>query len=445
MSSIWTLRRSATDSKVAGLCGGLGQQWGVDPVLIRVGWVLLALSGGIGLVLYLAGWLLLPVDGKQEAPLHDILGEPARSWSREVWVVITAACCVLAFAALSQLTPFGLGPAVVLAVVWYFGHYRNRSQPFPSHPPDAGAAPYPSTNAVSPVEAGGPQFYSYPGPPTPFTEAATAWRQRVEEARVESPAEDVSEPVGPASSLPPAQPLGAESTAYSSFLANPDPAGLYVDQPQVAPPPPALLRRSASRAAKRLRLVALLAVGLTLAGLGTAEYLGAAIPLAVYWASALLVLGLTLVAATWCGRARGILPVALLVLLGTVGTTVSGPIAHNEGWDATRKQYSTAAQLLPGDQLDVGRLQVDLTGLDMSANRSYTARVEMGALEVSAPKDANVVVNWQFDTGALVVDDQQVHAGTDQSGRVDPPVLDPRKKTLTLNLSVDHGVMDVTR
>ncbi|HEX8488264.1 MAG TPA: PspC domain-containing protein [Propionibacteriaceae bacterium] len=476
MSSIWTLRRSATDSKLAGLCAGVGRQWGVDPVLIRVGCVLLALSGGIGLVLYVAGWLLVPVDGKQEAPLHDLLGEPARSWSREVWVVITAACCVLAFAALSQLTPFGLGPAIVLALVWYFGHYRNRCQPFSSHPPEPGAAPYPSTSALPHAQVAPPQFYSYPGPPTPFTEAATAWRQRVEQAQVEGgqvegarvnevgppahyrgiydpapPAagEDVSEPVGPASALPPAQPFGApsgaEAHAYSSFLATPDPAGLYVDQRQAATAPPALLRRSASPAAKRLRLVALLAVGLTLAGLGTAEHLGVNIPLAVYWASALLVLGLTLVAATWWGRARGILPVALLVLLGTVGTTVSGPIAHHEGWDPVRKQYNTAAQLVPGDQLDLGRLEVDLTGLDMTANRSYTAHVDRGALQVSAPANANVVINWRFDTGALIVNDEDVRAGTGQSGRVDPPVRDPQEKTLTLNLSVDQGVVEVTR
>ena len=472
MSSIWTLRRSATDAKLAGVCGGIGRQWGVDPVLIRVSCVLLALSGGIGLVLYLAGWLLIPVDGKREAPLHDLLGEPARSWSREVWVAITAVCCVLAFAALSQVTPFGLGPAIVLALVWYFGHYRNRSQPFPSNPQDSGAAPYPSMSAVPHVEATPRQFYSYPGPPTPFTQAATAWRQRVEEARVDwtgveearvqeggQPAqyrgiydsappdqvEDVSEPVGPASSLPPVQPPGADSVAYSSFLATPDPAGLYVDQSQGATAPPALLRRSASRGAKRLRLVALLAVGLTLAGLGLAEHLGSAIPLAVYWASTLLVLGLTLVAATWWGRARGVLPVALLVLLGTVGTTVSGPIAHHEGWDATLKQHTTAAQLVPGDQLDVGRLEVDLTGLDMTADRSYTAHVEMGALQVSAPKNANVVIHWRFETGALVVDDQEVHGGTDQSGQVDEPVRDPKQKTLTLNLSVDQGVMEVTR
>ena len=75
MSSIWTVRRSARDVKVAGLCGGVAEKWDVDPILVRIAFVLLALSAGIGLVLYLAGWLLLPVEGKQTAPVDDLFGE----------------------------------------------------------------------------------------------------------------------------------------------------------------------------------------------------------------------------------------------------------------------------------------------------------------------------------------------------------------------------------
>ncbi len=61
MSSVWTIRRSTSDVKVAGLCGGVARHWGIDPVLVRVGFVLLALTGGVGAILYVAGWLLLPV------------------------------------------------------------------------------------------------------------------------------------------------------------------------------------------------------------------------------------------------------------------------------------------------------------------------------------------------------------------------------------------------
>ena len=457
MSSIWTIRRSATDSKLTGLCGGIAQHWGVDPVLIRVGCVLLALSGGIGLVLYVAGWLLIPVEGRSEAPINDILGEQTRRWPRELWIAIVAVCCIIAFTVLSPVTPFGFGPAVVLALIWYFGYYKHRPQ---RHDSAGALAPVdPRTGAPVPPQ---PQFYNYSGPSTPFTEAATAWRQRIEEAQrstqpqpvyrgtwdapPNAPYEDTREPVGPAASLPPARPFGEESVEYSSFLAAPDPVGLYAQvDPAVAATAVQTSKRSAAPAARRLRLVALVAVGLTLSGLGIASALGVAVTLATYFAATLLILGLTLIAAARYGRARGILPVALLVLLGTIGTSVAGPVSHEQGWGAQQVRFTTPAELAPGNRHELGELKVDLRDLATTTNVSYTAHVETGNLEVLAPKSTNVVIKWQVDSGAVIVDGAQVEAGTDLHGVQQPVRVDPRKKTLTLNLSVDRGAVQVTR
>ncbi len=98
MSSMWTIRRSATDSKLTGLCGGLARYWGIDPTLVRVGAAMLALSGGIGVVLYLAGWLLIPQDGKTQARADELFGPQVRRWSKEVWLAIVVIACVIAFA-----------------------------------------------------------------------------------------------------------------------------------------------------------------------------------------------------------------------------------------------------------------------------------------------------------------------------------------------------------
>ena len=84
MSSIWTIRRSATDAKLTGLCGGVAQHWGVDPVLVRVGAVLLAFSGGIGIVLYLAGWLLIPRRRRDTSTLDDLPRRLGPEHSEEV-------------------------------------------------------------------------------------------------------------------------------------------------------------------------------------------------------------------------------------------------------------------------------------------------------------------------------------------------------------------------
>jgi phage shock protein PspC (stress-responsive transcriptional regulator) len=47
---------------VVGVAGGIAQYVGVDPVLIRIIFVLLALFGGGGLLLYLICWLLIPEE-----------------------------------------------------------------------------------------------------------------------------------------------------------------------------------------------------------------------------------------------------------------------------------------------------------------------------------------------------------------------------------------------
>jgi signal transduction histidine kinase len=52
------ITRSATDRVVAGVAGGLGERFGVDPVVVRLAFVVLAVAGGFGILLYLFLWLL---------------------------------------------------------------------------------------------------------------------------------------------------------------------------------------------------------------------------------------------------------------------------------------------------------------------------------------------------------------------------------------------------
>ena len=175
--SIWTIRRSVTDAKLTGLCGGVARHWGIDPVLVRVGAVLLAFSGGIGVVLYLAGWLLIPVDGRETSTLDDLLGGSSRKWPREAWVAVVIVACVLTFAIFGAAMPFGFGPAIVLALLWYFGYYKNRSGRGRAAPSGSSSPPPPVRNVPGPAV----EPFRYPGPPTAFTQAADAWRQRMDE------------------------------------------------------------------------------------------------------------------------------------------------------------------------------------------------------------------------------------------------------------------------
>jgi len=62
------LRRSRTDRVIAGVCGGVGRYLGVDPVLIRIALVVLAVAGaGGGVLVYIFAWIVIPEEKEGEA------------------------------------------------------------------------------------------------------------------------------------------------------------------------------------------------------------------------------------------------------------------------------------------------------------------------------------------------------------------------------------------
>ena len=57
-----TLTRSTTDRKISGVSGGLAGYLGIDPLLVRIGFVVTALTSGVGLIAYVAMMALVPSD-----------------------------------------------------------------------------------------------------------------------------------------------------------------------------------------------------------------------------------------------------------------------------------------------------------------------------------------------------------------------------------------------
>src|SRR5262245_44827421 len=62
------LRRSRNEVIIAGVCGGLAEYFGVDPVIVRLIFVLVTLTTGIGVLLYPVLWLVMP---KAELPVRS--------------------------------------------------------------------------------------------------------------------------------------------------------------------------------------------------------------------------------------------------------------------------------------------------------------------------------------------------------------------------------------
>jgi phage shock protein PspC (stress-responsive transcriptional regulator) len=54
------LTRSSTDKRLGGVCGGLAEYFGVDPLFVRLVFVATALAGGFGILLYVVLWIALP-------------------------------------------------------------------------------------------------------------------------------------------------------------------------------------------------------------------------------------------------------------------------------------------------------------------------------------------------------------------------------------------------
>jgi phage shock protein C len=69
MNTTPRLTRSTTDKYIGGVSGGLGQHFGVDPTIVRVGFIVTTLiTGGAGILAYVA--MLAVVPREDAAPSH---------------------------------------------------------------------------------------------------------------------------------------------------------------------------------------------------------------------------------------------------------------------------------------------------------------------------------------------------------------------------------------
>jgi phage shock protein PspC (stress-responsive transcriptional regulator) len=85
---------------LGGVCAGLGRYFNLDPIIFRIGAIVLVLVGGAGLVAYLAAWLLVPAE--------DSAGQPVEGRNR--WLVIGGVVLLLCVS-----WPFLLGGGLLLA------------------------------------------------------------------------------------------------------------------------------------------------------------------------------------------------------------------------------------------------------------------------------------------------------------------------------------------
>lgn len=71
--------RSETDKMLGGVCGGLGEYLKIDPLLLRILFVVLTIANGVGIAAYLVLWVILPTRSKaglsQDQLFHENVNE----------------------------------------------------------------------------------------------------------------------------------------------------------------------------------------------------------------------------------------------------------------------------------------------------------------------------------------------------------------------------------
>lgn len=102
------LERSRDDRWLAGVCGGLARYFGIHPAFYRVGFVVLTLLGGSGILVYLAAYVVIPAEGEPDS----IAAEALRHRGQRPWPLIALSLLAVAgIVLLSRATVHAPGDA----------------------------------------------------------------------------------------------------------------------------------------------------------------------------------------------------------------------------------------------------------------------------------------------------------------------------------------------
>lgn len=374
---LWHTRptRIKAQGKVAGVAAGIGYRYGVDPLLVRVAFVVSAIFGGAGIVLYLACCLVLPGDDGR-LPAEDLLANGEWAAYGEKLSPTRIVLLVLLATVVLSVAPFGMdvgGAGFISAILMLGGLwllYLRQPEPPELEP------------LTGPGAAAGPGSAAGPG------------------ARAGE------------STLPGAGALPAEAPQWWPQTYEAD-TGIY-------PPPPAwdLQKPAPAPAPEPKRHAALTPVVLGLALLSAAAAAAVAIAGGVEWltpvriaAVPLAVIGLGLLLGAFLRAGHGLLVIAAPLAGLVVLTSLLGPVQTRGGIGDRQHRPTSVAALQPEYRVGIGQLQVDLRGLALTADRTVDAGAGIGKVEVLVPAGMNVRVSCDVAIGETNCLPDQAAAG----------------------------------
>jgi phage shock protein C len=68
------LYRSKTDKMIGGVCGGIGETYGIDPTILRLAWVFIGLLTVImpAVITYVVAWIIIPEKPEEQKPVVNV-------------------------------------------------------------------------------------------------------------------------------------------------------------------------------------------------------------------------------------------------------------------------------------------------------------------------------------------------------------------------------------
>ena len=353
LRDMWVTRpaRPRDGRQIAGVAAAIARRYDIDPVLVRVGFVVAAFYG-IGAALYIAGWVLLP-----DEPDTDPVGSGRRR--PKAWLLIPLGiAAVVGLGGMSHSHGGVLLPIAAVAALLFLLH-RSRS-----------GRGLPGPAAPRPAQHDRPAQQDAPGTTTE----------------------------GSAMTPPAWDPLGAAPFAWDL----PEPS------PTPAPPP-----RPRSRVTPVTLALALLAGGVTalvlLAVGGLTD-----LPVLFGVLLAVLGAGLVVGAFTRSGRGLIPVALLVGALTwGALAAPLDRIAAAGPPQDL-RLAPTTPAALAPQYRSDVGTIELDLRRMDLTVPPGAAATpvatsidAGVGAVEIWVPRDADVRFTGESGLGSVEFDDQE--------------------------------------
>jgi hypothetical protein len=193
-----------------------------------------------------------------------------------------------------------------------------------------------------------------------------------------------------------------------------------------------------------------LSLGLLVVGvLAIVNIAGAHVPFIVYAASVLGVVGLGLVIGAWFGRARGLIPIGVILsLVAAIGVGARGHIpdvAHGNG-DLTLTPAAVSA-IEANYHHNFGNFTLDLRNVDFAgADEHITITQNAGDLTVLLPTKVDTTVHAKLNAGdANVLGSKWSGLGMARRDIVDNPTDGKGGGTLTLDITQNLGNLEVHR